>query len=936
MRKLVELTVQPEIVELLPDKKAALSLTVKNRCSFIDSYDVVVSGIAPDWYQIDNPRINLNPGQSEQVEVALRPTKGPASKAGVYPVKVVVTSRTDEQIFDAAVITLKVGLIGDIAMAVTAAALEGRDATFELTLDNQYNEPVTVTLEASDNEGKLRFEFVPVATVIIAEFGKEQIKVHVEPSSPEAIGEAHLYRIAFRARVAGQDLVDHPPLDQSAMFTYRPVVVARWTPRWLRPLPPWALMILAPILLLLVGALAFFVFTAFFRGAIVQVTPAAAYFGRYAVSSNGSESAITIANTGSKALVFPVTSPPSDAIIIPLGSKDFNIVSQLDGCAQTPTVAVGGQCSIAIKFTPTVSGTITATLNLSDNADSGTRTVPLSGTGYFAPGINPDASSLSFGRVAVHSILTHTVTITDTPPAVNGNNGPLVISTAAIGGSHARDFIITKDDCITAPVQPGHKCTITVGLKPIDTGDLHATLAMTDEFASVSQQVALAGTAYFASGAGFDPPTLSFADQGAGVPSAAHTIAISDTGQGDLRIGSVTIVNYANQGAFAIAHGSDDCSHATIHADKIQCRISITFTPTMSGTITGTLELRDNAGNGLRTDHTDSVPLVGKGYYLPVVILSSDAVTFGEQAVGTDSHAQPITVSDTGQSPFPLGPLKISSIAVKGSNAKDFTVTHRCAGPIIPVEGNCIIYVTFKPRDSGPRQAYLAISDYAHSQPQMVKLLGNAYYQPKLTVSATSLDFGQTVVRTHASLSVSISVSGRGHLRLDGAAVTGPDQVAFAAPNSADTCRGFTIDTANPCTIDIEFSPTISQTYSATLTIGLRDNGNRLLQRAVLLNGAGVNLPGVEIPSSLSFGPQTVNGSVELPVHVTNNSLAPVKFTSDPSLDNQRDFTLASSTCHGTIEPGQSCVIQVDFHPSQTASVSGSLTIYDNASNNSQ
>lgn len=110
-------------------------------------------------------------------------------------------------------------------------------------------------------------------------------------------------------------------------------------------------------------------------------------------------------------------------------------------------------------------------------------------------------------------------------------------------------------------------------------------------------------------------------------------------------------------------------------------------------------------------------------FYLPtppsVVALSQNIVIFGNQATGTSSAQDLITVTNTG-----LNPLFISSIAITGTNAGDFGEFDSCGGAPLLSQAKCTINVTFTPASAGAASAVLSITDNGGASPQTVQLSG--------------------------------------------------------------------------------------------------------------------------------------------------------------------------------------------------------------------
>src|SRR4051812_19511314 len=111
--------------------------------------------------------------------------------------------------------------------------------------------------------------------------------------------------------------------------------------------------------------------------AAVTFTPTSLTFAAQEIGTTGAPQSITVTNTGSASLFV------NSAATRGANPLDFTQVS--DGCSGL-TLAPGSGCSVSITFSPTASGTRSATFILTDNAASSPQTVPITGT---ATGTNP-------------------------------------------------------------------------------------------------------------------------------------------------------------------------------------------------------------------------------------------------------------------------------------------------------------------------------------------------------------------------------------------------------------------------------------------------------------------------------------------------------------------------------------------------------------------
>jgi Abnormal spindle-like microcephaly-assoc'd, ASPM-SPD-2-Hydin len=206
------------------------------------------------------------------------------------------------------------------------------------------------------------------------------------------------------------------------------------------------------------------------------------------------------------------------------------------------------------------------------------------------------------------------------------------------------------------------------------------------------------------------PNSLDFGNQNVGTSSATKTITVSNSGTAALNISSVMITG-TNTSDFA---QTNDCPASL--AVNASCTISVIFTPASTGVKTASVTLTDNAANSPQT-----VSLGGTGgTAAPAVTLNPSSLSFGNQAVGSTSSAQTVTLTNSGASA-----LTITSIAVNGTNAGDFAQNNNCPASLA-ANASCTISVTFTPTTSGNRSASLTFADNAGNSPQTVALSGTS------------------------------------------------------------------------------------------------------------------------------------------------------------------------------------------------------------------
>jgi uncharacterized repeat protein (TIGR03803 family) len=197
------------------------------------------------------------------------------------------------------------------------------------------------------------------------------------------------------------------------------------------------------------------------------------------------------------------------------------------------------------------------------------------------------------------------------------------------------------------------------------------------------------------------PTSLSFGNQAINMTSAVKKVTLTNTGGvgATLTISSITASTY-----FAIS--ADTCPGSLAAGAK--CTVSVTFTPTVLGPLTGSLTFSDNAANSPQT-----VTLSGKG--VAQATLTPASLTFAKQKVGTTSAAKNVTLKNN---------LPTALTGISYSTAAPFAVSTSTCSTTLASKKSCTISVTFSPTATGKATATLDVSDSASNSPQASSLTG--------------------------------------------------------------------------------------------------------------------------------------------------------------------------------------------------------------------
>ncbi len=302
-------------------------------------------------------------------------------------------------------------------------------------------------------------------------------------------------------------------------------------------------------------------------------------------------------------------------------------------------------------------------------------------------------SSLAFGNQDVGTTSQPQVVV-----LTNIGSSSLVIKHIGLNGIDSKDFAETNNCGTSLPADS--RCNISVTFTPRAAGARSASLNVSYQGVGSPQSVSLTGTGVASSTVALKPSNLTYATQLVGTTSSPKTATLTNTGGQTVNISAISATAPFNQ--------TNNCPSSLPVGGN--CKIQVTFTPTVGGPANGRLSVTDDARGSPQT-----TSLSGTG---TVVELQPIGVNFGNQKVGTQSQPVSITLTNVGRTA-----LSISQIAFTGTNPGDFSQTNNC-GSSVPAGGNCTIKLRFKPRAKGQRSANLSVTDNGGGSPQTVPVVG--------------------------------------------------------------------------------------------------------------------------------------------------------------------------------------------------------------------
>jgi hypothetical protein len=213
---------------------------------------------------------------------------------------------------------------------------------------------------------------------------------------------------------------------------------------------------------------------------------------------------------------------------------------------------------------------------------------------------------------------------------------------------------------------------------------------------------------------------------------------------------------------------------------------------------------------------------------------------------------------------------------------------------------------------------------------------GTASSTPTISLTPSALSFASTAVgSTTVAQAVTIKNTGTVTVNLTSETITGTNATSFI--KSATSC-GATLAPTASCTVSVEFKPTAAGTLTGSLSIVDNATGS---PQTVALTGTGTAASTLTVsvsPTALVFASTTVGSTTAADlVTIKNTGTGTVSLTSETITGtNATSFIESATTCGATLAPTTSCTVSVEFKPTAAGTLTGSLSIVDNATGSPQ
>lgn len=489
----------------------------------------------------------------------------------------------------------------------------------------------------------------------------------------------------------------------------------------------------------------------------------------------------------------------------------------LTGASFPLTLDEGQTVELVLQFLPVTTGQATGQLKISSNSSTAsTDVISLSGTGAIAPVV---LNSLSCGSAFFTGSGTDSCQVTLSGPAPSDG---LKINLAS------NNSAVTLPAAVTVPANAS-SAEFTAAVAPVTTAQ---AVAIAASQGSASAQFALELNAAVPA-LRLSAASLSFGNVQVNTP-VKQSVVLTSTGTARVTINGASL---AGRGFSLLSVALP----VTLSPGQ-SLTLTVQFDPTATGAASGQLTIASNSS----TNGTTVVGLSGTGTAAPATLSLLSCASGTLTGAGTDACTASLTAA------APSGGLTVKLSSSNSAVKVPSTLTVPAGAASVGFTATVASVTTSEA---------VTITASVGSMFTSYTLQLNATIVA-LSINPASVAFGNVVVNTPATESVTLTSTGSAPVTIQGATLTG---AGFTVSGPAFP---ITLPPAQQTTLDVEFDPTSVGTATGKLTISSSASANGTA--VIGLTGTGAAAVAVAVtPTSASISP---GGTQQFSASVTGTS----------------------------------------------------------------
>lgn len=285
------------------------------------------------------------------------------------------------------------------------------------------------------------------------------------------------------------------------------------------------------------------------------------------------------------------------------------------------------------------------------------------------------------------------------------------------------------------------------------------------------------------------------------------------------------------------------------------------------------------------------------------LLTSVDTLNFNPLEVGTETSLQ-VEVTNQGSAT----PLNIQTgVAV-------FAATHNCPNTLATGQ-SCIISVRFAPNSGANYSEFLSIKPLTGTA-KKVALSGQGL-GAVLSVNPKKLTFDDTFVGSDQIKALTVTNTG------NKSATMGSSSFEGSTYSVIDNYCVSVLDIGQSCNLSVKFTPVSSGTSEDTLSLNA-NTGAGNTRATIALLGSGIE-SGLNVPKTVDFESVELGTTTVKSLSISNRGVNALNISaitfSDP------DFS--ATGCTGSIAPGTTCRLPVEFSPTKLIAYDVTMTVVE-------
>lgn len=491
-----------------------------------------------------------------------------------------------------------------------------------------------------------------------------------------------------------------------------------------------------------------------------NVTPASVNFGNVMVGAQ-STAVLTMSNTGGATVTVTQVSA---------SGSGFSVT----GPALPLALTSGRAASFAVAFAPVTATSSTGSVSISSDASNGPVTIPLAGAGE-TMSVSVSPAAINFGSVNVGASSTQSVAVTNTGTA------SVIVSQASASGA---GFAVSASS-LPVTLAGGQSAALPVIFAPTTGGSATGSVSIVSS--AGTSAVALAG-----SGGTFQlvasPSSVNFGSIKVG-GNSSQPVSLTNTGNSPVVVSQATASTGFTLSGLALP--------ITLAAGQ-SASFSVAFSAGAAGNTAGSISIASNAvGSPL------SIPLSATGVVYQLTV-SPSSYNFGSVNVGS-SASDTIWVNNSGSAP-----VTISQAALSGAG---FSFTG-ISFPVTLSTGQSVSFsAMYQPAAAGAASGSITLTSNASNSPTAIALSGTGATQG-LSITPTSLSFGNVVLGNNSALPMTVTNTGTGQVTISQATASGSGFSVTSGPTLP-----LTLNAGQNAVFDVTFNPPAAGGTTGSFTV---------------------------------------------------------------------------------------------------------------------